>query len=366
MKDAERLDLLKEVAGARVYDDRRKLSFKILEDTDGKRKKIDETLGYITEKLEELQQEKEELRDYQRLDKQRRAIQYNIYDKELTEALQRLETIESERHRETSKANTIYEQALTAREELRDTEKKLKNLTTKVQSYSRDKDNLMEEKQEYIKQKANLQLKIKDEESKLDSERTKQTSYTKKIAELEKAIAGTKEELEGTKQETDKQRDKERKINDRLSQCNRRVTDLYAKQGRGAQFKSKKERDDWIQKEVKTITGQVNEQKDLVQQARKSIASVKDRMDFIEKAMEEGDRNIEKRKTVLDDLTKQINDLKDKRDHLSNKRKYYFLRHYVTIQGNYGKRMERLMLMCSYARRNYKEVSSNYKAQLPR
>lgn len=33
MKDGERLELLKEVAGARVYDERRKQSMKILEDT---------------------------------------------------------------------------------------------------------------------------------------------------------------------------------------------------------------------------------------------------------------------------------------------------------------------------------------------
>ena len=66
-QDAERLELLKEVAGTRVYEDHRQESLKILEETGAKQAKINELLGFIDERLVELAEEKEELQKFQTL-----------------------------------------------------------------------------------------------------------------------------------------------------------------------------------------------------------------------------------------------------------------------------------------------------------
>src|SRR6201992_2171224 len=55
MKDVERLDLLKEVAGTQVYEARRTESLKIMQETDNKRSKIDETLIWIKDRLDTLE-----------------------------------------------------------------------------------------------------------------------------------------------------------------------------------------------------------------------------------------------------------------------------------------------------------------------
>jgi len=70
MKDHERLDLLKEIGGTRVYEERRKESLKIMVETENRRKQIIEVVQYIEERLKELDEEKEELKMYQQLDKQ--------------------------------------------------------------------------------------------------------------------------------------------------------------------------------------------------------------------------------------------------------------------------------------------------------
>ena len=59
MKDEERLNLLKEVAGTKVYEERRKESLEIIKDTNSKREKIEEVVNYIDERLGELEEEKE-------------------------------------------------------------------------------------------------------------------------------------------------------------------------------------------------------------------------------------------------------------------------------------------------------------------
>ncbi|CAK9176575.1 unnamed protein product [Ilex paraguariensis] len=90
MKDSERLDLLKEIGGTRVYEERRRESLKIMQETGNKRKQIIQVVQYLDERLRELDEEKEELKKYQMLDKQRKSLEYTIYDKELHDARQKL------------------------------------------------------------------------------------------------------------------------------------------------------------------------------------------------------------------------------------------------------------------------------------
>ena len=111
-KDHERLALLKEVAGTRVYETRRAESEKIIEETgtlgyiraestlllftflaESKQSKIDELLAYIEERLQELEEEKEELREFQQNDKERRCLEYALYQRELLDVSTALEEV---------------------------------------------------------------------------------------------------------------------------------------------------------------------------------------------------------------------------------------------------------------------------------
>ena len=72
--DSHRLKLLREVAGTKVYDERREESKQILKDTESKAEKIEECLKTIEDRLTTLEEEKEELKEYQKYDKMRRAL----------------------------------------------------------------------------------------------------------------------------------------------------------------------------------------------------------------------------------------------------------------------------------------------------
>ncbi|KAG6763152.1 hypothetical protein POTOM_033688 [Populus tomentosa] len=114
MKDSERLDLLKEIGGTRVYEERRR----------NKRKQIIQVVQYLDERLKELDEEKEELRKYQQLDKQRKSLEYTIYDKELHDARQKLLEVEEARSKVSEKSAKMYNDVLNAHEESKDLEKK--------------------------------------------------------------------------------------------------------------------------------------------------------------------------------------------------------------------------------------------------
>lgn len=104
-KDHERLALLKEVAGTKVYEQRRAESLRIMAETDAKRTKISELLDYIESRLAELEEEKEELKEFQDKDKERRCLEYALYQRELEEVGEALEEIEEDRRNEVHGAN---------------------------------------------------------------------------------------------------------------------------------------------------------------------------------------------------------------------------------------------------------------------
>jgi structural maintenance of chromosome 3 (chondroitin sulfate proteoglycan 6) len=105
-KDHERLALLKEVAGTKVYEARRTESLRIMEDTRSKRNKITELLEYIDTRLAELEEEKEELKEWTDKDRERRCLEYAMYQRELGEVGEALVEIEEERQRELDNAKT--------------------------------------------------------------------------------------------------------------------------------------------------------------------------------------------------------------------------------------------------------------------
>lgn len=68
-----------QVAGTRVFDEKKEESTKILHDTQSKIEKSIQLLGYINERLTKLEEEKEDLHEYQKWDKMRRSHFFILY-----------------------------------------------------------------------------------------------------------------------------------------------------------------------------------------------------------------------------------------------------------------------------------------------
>ena len=133
MKDAERLTILKEVAGTQVYEARRAESLKIMTETNNKRAKIDELLEYINERLDELEEEKEELRDYQEKDKERRCLQYTIDHREQVAIANELDNLEEMRQTGVEDTDDSRERFQQGEKDLADIESKMNRLKQEME-----------------------------------------------------------------------------------------------------------------------------------------------------------------------------------------------------------------------------------------
>jgi len=156
MRDTERLELLKEIGGTKVYDERRKESLKIMQETETRQVQIEETVKYIDERLNELNEEREELVKYQEVDRKRRSLEYTIYEKELSDTRAKLEEVESARHRASEKSNKVHLEARTAHEKQKDVEKSLKELEQVLALLVKKKKQLEQTKKDDIKRRAQV------------------------------------------------------------------------------------------------------------------------------------------------------------------------------------------------------------------
>ncbi|KAG7275326.1 hypothetical protein CRUP_035953 [Coryphaenoides rupestris] len=276
--DSQRLKLLREVAGTRVYDERKEESISLMKETEGKREKINELLKYIEERLHTLEDEKEELAQYQKWDKMRRALEYTIYNQELNETRAKLDELSSKRETCGDKSRQLRDAQQDARDKVEETERVVRELKSKISAMKEEREQLSAERQEQIKQRTKLELKTKD---------------------LQDELAGNSEQ-----------------------RATQERTDLYAKQGRGSQFTSKEERDKWIKKELKSLDQAINDKKRQITAIHKDL---EDTETCKEKNLEQYsklDQDLNEVKTRVEELDKKYYEVKNKKDELQSERNY--------------------------------------------
>ncbi|KAG0197226.1 Structural maintenance of chromosomes protein 3 [Mortierella sp. GBA30] len=320
-KDNERLQLLKEVAGTRVYEQRRQESLKIIAETDTKRKNIEELLTYIEQRLEELNEEKEELKLYQEHDRRRRCLEYTIYSREQKEVSEALEEMEEE-HREEVKGSNQQQK------DIQDSEARIADLEQDINEQKQDMELLLAEKRQLdhelesqIKVKAQIELRIKDHE-----DNAEQTTETKRRNQLE--LEAIEDEIQAKELELSQvipeflQREKEeRQLREELEQADLQRQNLYSKQGRSGQFESKAQRDEWIRREMSEIQQSFNAQSLQAVQTETGLQTLRDQLVQVSETIQGVREQESTRKTDSEILSQELITLKAERDQLTDQRK---------------------------------------------
>ncbi|XP_057441576.1 structural maintenance of chromosomes protein 3-like [Lotus japonicus] len=321
MKDSERLDLLKEIGGTRVYEERRRESLKIMQETGNKRKQIIQVVQYLDERLKELDEEKEELRKYQQLDKQRKSLEYAIYNKEVQDAQQKLIEIEEARNKVSETSSKMYNDVLDAHEKSKDLENTLKDVTKELHNFNKEKEVIDKRRKEALKKHTELELDVKDLQEKISGNIRAKKDAAKQLGILEKEIQDSMDELDKISPLYEDHVKKEQDITKRIMEREKKLSILYQKQGRATQFSSKAARDKWLQKEIDDLERVLSSNTEQEQKLMEEI-------DRLNVELHNNDEDIKSRKadiTTLESLITQsrdgFNHYKVARDKLHDERK---------------------------------------------
>jgi len=253
MKDTERLSLLKEVAGTQVYEARRTESIRIMAETDAKRAKIDELLSFIRERLDELEEEKAELREFQTSDKERRCLEYLIYSREQEEITKALETLEEQRVSGIDETDDNRQKFIDGEEVLTELDDQIKELKQRVEFLKVDKKQYEDERRQTVRSHAKVELEVNNITAGQSSAQSIRTQREQNLVQVRQSIQERETQLEQVLPNYTKAREEEAALKAQLTDASGTRQRLYAKQGRNAQFRNKGDRDGWLRKEIEDV-----------------------------------------------------------------------------------------------------------------
>jgi structural maintenance of chromosome 3 (chondroitin sulfate proteoglycan 6) len=322
MKDPDRLNLLKEVAGTSVYEERRGESLKILEDTTKRQDQMVEVLTFIEERLSELDQEKEELKEYEMLDKNRRALEYNLYDGELGKANDQLVRMEMTQNEERERQQALHVELRAVEDELAQRDDAFSVAKESMDRLVSRRDEKNAEIAELRTRLSSVAVDLQEVDASSKARERERASHQIEMTAVEGNIRDAQEELTRTvdpsfvvKTDALKERAAELKV------VQTKVDALYEKQGRGRQFTSIKKRDAFLQTQIDALNEQIAERDELVVRLEAAVAKEEKRVTHELTGLRKSEADNAKRTVELEKLQKSIQEAIRKRSELQESRK---------------------------------------------
>ncbi|KAF8073454.1 structural maintenance of chromosome protein 3 [Lyophyllum atratum] len=294
-KDHERLALLKEVAGTKMYEQRRSESLRIMAETDSKRTKINELLDYIESRLTELEEEKEELKEFQDKDKERRCLEYALYQRELEEVGEALDEIEEDRRADVHGANLRREKFNEREQEISDLEKAISEAQHSQQTLKITRDDTRAELTDFIRTRTELECTIADLRTANANAGGKREELEAELARVEAKISEKEAQLNEILPRWTESRALELTEKRNLDEASARLAALFAKQGRATKFRTKSERDAYLKHEIglmqeyqKTQTAALGTTQAELETARRGLGEIDAQIAEVHNKIEDG------------------------------------------------------------------------------
>ncbi|WVQ73216.1 hypothetical protein IAR50_002782 [Cryptococcus sp. DSM 104548] len=321
MNDRERLRLLKDVAGTEVYEQKRTESTRIMEETEAKREKIANLLSFIEERLNELEEEKEELKEYQEKDRDRRCLEYALHQRELEDVTTALDEIEAERRQDIHDSNEKQKE-FDERED--DIGRYEDSLTTAKHSLSTAKLSLRQyesEKADLLRSQEEIRLVIADFDSAGEAGEERRQELAEELEQLEEKIVDANERLEGLVADVEARVAEEKAARETLEPTQSKLSVLFAKQGRAQQFSTQAARDKYLKEEIKSLKAHEKDQSERVETLGKEVFNGKQHLSEIASRSEEQVKGEDERREELRRMGEKMTGLKGNLDGMQEQRK---------------------------------------------
>ncbi|KRZ34969.1 Structural maintenance of chromosomes protein 3 [Trichinella pseudospiralis] len=315
--DSYRLKLLREVAGTRVYDERKEESNVLLRDSKARVEKIIEVLKYIEERLKTLEEETQELKEYQKLDRMRRALEFTIFDHELADIRRKLDLLAEKRENYNEGSNQLHDTLQQATDQIY---KQLRELERQWSGFEEERLQMISEQSERFKEKTKLELAIRDLKEEVEGERSNRRKAENELDRLKAEIAEKQANLDQVQPRFNELIKQEQQVNTELAIAEQRQRELYSKQGWTEQFRSVEERDQWIKRNLAKITRQISDKRDQIVRLKSELEQELTRLDNVEVRLVESTQELEQQRESIERNKRHQNELKHNRDALQNER----------------------------------------------
>lgn len=250
-KDSERLQLLKEVAGAGVFETKLKDSQKEMNITAQKQDQIRSMLDDIDQRLNDLSIEREEYKQFDTLNRDRKMIEWTIRDREIKAIQHQIEKIEDDDI--AADDDDISKIALQVQKREKVIVKSQKDLLHRQDTKKLlqvEIDQMEKEKSQLVSSLANLKAQF----SILETESTHDSRITQnQLKSIEVEIEGKKNLLSALTPKIKKLTSELMSVSNEIQLANEKQMSLISKKSQASEFQDQNERDQWIDLQIEKL-----------------------------------------------------------------------------------------------------------------
>lgn len=294
LTDEERYDMLKDVAGTGVYESRRAESKSLLEDTAQRSEKIDDAIAQLDEKLKTLQEEQQELRQFQEADVKRRSLEYAIHTTELNSTRKEIERLEAQYGQKANQTEAQLNRIAELEDRRAALAAKAAEAARRVAEYEQQLAHLERERTVLEARRNDIALRDDDTKEAGDAARMELKSLQTEQKELAKSVDKTRAEYVAKKKKFDAANDDMIAAQSGYQDASGKLDALQAKRGRKAKFSTVADRDKWIKGEIEKNELQVKRNKDetarLEKETKDFAAEHKKLQDLLKAKMKEAEK----------------------------------------------------------------------------
>lgn len=354
MTDAQRLALLQEVAGTTLYEDKKAESLVKMTENAQSIEKINAILEDIDQRLNELKGEKEELSVYQDCDRTRKALEFTLYDKELRKARHVLDHLEHERMEHLQATAELHETAKTTHDQIQNAEAQLKLQSQALKRNRVQLQNLEEDKIRAVTWRTKLDLQCQElqEQVQLGEETLERTQA--ELKELEGKIEAAQSQLEEKDAALKEGQAALQQLLQQKDQATRQADAIYAKQGRGQKYSSKKERD-------RSLKKQITDLQNLKKEKEEYLAQQQDALGNLRRSTREFEQEIAAKQ---EELLQKTESLQGVQRSLDEKNKHHHAM--IDVRKVKWREAESLQDRAKEARENYQQAVGAFRKSMPR
>lgn len=321
MTEADRYQLLKDVAGTNVYEARREESAKILADTALKHQQIDEAIGQLDARLKELEAESSELKAFQDADRARKSIEYCIFSAELASAKGQLEKVDSQWEARLQAAERARDGDAALREEVASLDAQVERAKKRAAELDAERAAVEKERTALLARRAALDLQAKDAASASTRDEEEQRALRREEKELEGALAKTEANLAAKSKAHKAAAQASEALGEKLAAEESRLEVLQAKRGRRTQFKSKGERDAWLRAEIKRNEELLKGNDDEIANFKKETKRLADTLAREQQSATEQSKSAKQQEAAMGEQLKRRDAALERRDELNGRRR---------------------------------------------
>ncbi|KNH06679.1 adaptor complex protein (AP) 3 delta subunit 1 [Perkinsela sp. CCAP 1560/4] len=261
MSESEKLALVKEVAGTKVYESRRQESLRILEEIQSKRERISETFEKLQAKREEIAKEAAECEKLEEWETTKRKVEFCLFGQEATKLQKEIDS-KVAGQKPSTVLEDLHKQKTQIETDVQNLEQEMRLRKTRIELLESERNKIDSERlilsnkktlNDVVRSESGYKMKFRESErSKLEEERT---TLQREIIQMQRQIEQHNTDLQ--------------KRNAHLSTFSAKEATLEAnllkfqtRRGKSQLFESAAARDKWLSEEIR--------QKDEFQQKSKA------------------------------------------------------------------------------------------------